>query len=339
MKKGTEKKVSRVGLDIGTRLIKALEVSSEGSTHRLIKFRFSEVAFPLTPENTARAIRSLLEELNPSVKEVNISFSAPAAIVRFVNMPTMTQDDLRNSLRFEAEKYIPYNINEVIIDASILENISETKQQMRVLLAAAKRDAVDSRLAMLKDIGYSVPLIDIDSFACFNAFCNASENIDLSKSVVLINIGYTQVNVLISIGNIPYFTRDIQISGKDIARAISKELQIEEKEADKFIFDPKGKSAEVLEVAKPVLSNLVDELRLSFGYYENQYGKSINEIYISGGVARMDGILDYLEENLGIRPMPWNPFSKFEISPEIDTKSLEAVRAQFAVCAGLTIRR
>ena len=337
--KGTRKKEFRVGLDIGTRLIKALEISQEGGIQRISKFQFSEIDPPATNENTARVLKMLLESFKPATKEVSISLSAPSAIVRFINMPKMTEEDLKNSLQFEAEKYIPFNINEVIIDASILEQLPEEKNQVRVLLAAAKKDAVNTRIETLKTLGFSVSLIDIDGFACFNAFCSSFDNLDESKSVALLNIGYSQTNVLISRGRQPFFARDIQIGARDIAKAISKDLQIEAKESDKLIVDPKDKAAQIFEIAKSILSNLVDELRLSFGYYENQYGRAINEIYISGGVARLGGIADYLEENFGVKPSTWNPFSKFEIGQDIDAKLLEIAQPQFAVCAGLAVRK
>lgn len=333
------RKEIRIGLDIGARLIKALEVSQEGETQRLNKFQVVEIDTPPTREKTANALKTLFDKLQPSVKEVNISLAAPFAIVRFISMPKMTKEDLKNSIRFEAEKYIPFNINEVFIDASILDDASEGRKDMRVLLAAAKKDAVDSRIAALKELGSSVSVIDIDGFACFNAFCNSREKLDDSKSTALLNIGYTQTNVIIAQGESPFFTRDIQIGARDIAKAISGHLGIKEKGADKFIFDPKDRAAEVFEAAKSVLSNLADELRLSFGYYENQNGKSINEIYISGGTTRLGGVVDYLEEHFGMKPIAWDPFSKFEISSSIDAKSLEPLRSQFAVAAGLAIRK
>ncbi|MGB2705426.1 MAG: type IV pilus assembly protein PilM [Candidatus Omnitrophota bacterium] len=337
--KGPGKKEFHVGLDIGTRLIKALELSFENATPKLTKLHFVEITPPATLENTAKALAELLETFKPNTTEVNISLSAPSAIVRFINMPRMKEEDLRNSLRFEAEKYIPFNINEVFIDACILEEDAEEKNQMRVLLAAAKKDVVNSRIEMLKEAGLSVAVIDIDSFACFNAFCNCAGSPDESKSRALLNIGYTQTNVVIARGPEPFFTRDIQIAAIDMAKSISKAFGTEEKESDKFIFEPGEKEAQVLDAARPVLSNLVDELRLSFGYYENQYGKGIDEIYVSGGAAKLPGILNYLEENFGTKPVIWNPFSKFEVSPEVDTKLPDAAGAQFGVSAGLALRK
>lgn len=302
----TAKKVTRIGLDIGTRAIKALEVSSEGGVRRLIKIHHTEVAPPSGEDKIAAAVKALMDGLRPSVKDVNISLSSPHAIVRFINMPKMSAADLKNSLRFEAEKYIPFNIKEVVTDAAILGFITEDKRQMRVLFAAVKRKILDSRVNMLKNIGFSTSLVDIDSFAFFNAFCNSAGSLDESKSIALLNIGYSHTNLVVSQGANPFFSRDIQIGAKDMTKDIA---------------------------------NLADELSLSFGYYENQYGKSISEIYISGGAAHLDGILKHFEERFAIKTALWDPFSKFEIGPGIEAKSPEALRPQFAVSAGLALRQ
>lgn len=333
----TKKKDSCVALDIGTRLVKAIEVTSEGGAVKLVKLHCAEIALPTTEETTKTAIKSLLENFHPSLKDINISLSFPHAIVRFINMPKMKEEDLKKSLQFEAEKYIPFKVSEVVTDAAILGDLEEDKKQMRVVFAAVKRKAVDSRLAMLKAFGLSPPLIDIDSFACFNAFCNSSGDLDDSKSIALLNIGYTHTSLIISEGKNPFFSRDIQIGAKDMSKGISQKMQVKENESDKLIFD-KDKGAEVYEAAKTALSALIDELRLSFGYYENQHGKSISEIYVSGGAARLSGILKYFEEAFGVKTAPWDPFSKFEINLKTGANALEAIRSQFAVCAGLVLR-
>ncbi|MFH1593767.1 MAG: type IV pilus assembly protein PilM [Candidatus Omnitrophota bacterium] len=337
--RSSKKKGIIVGLDIGSRSIKAAEVSLDGRKRKLTKFQISEIDLPQTPEKIDLALKSLLGKLKTSAKIVNVSLSAPSAIVRFINMPIMKEDELKNSLSYEAEKYIPFNISEVIVDACILaDTVPGRKQEMRVLLAAAKKDAVNSRIDMLKKHGFSIAIIDIDSFACFNAYCDCADKLDDSKSIAILNIGYTQTNIVIANGSSPYFTRDIQIGGRDIARALSDEMKIDENGSDRLLCEPKDRESQVFETAKSVLSSLIDELRLSFGYYENQYGKGINEIYISGGIAKLPGIAKYCEEHFGARTVPWDPFSKFEIGEAIDAKSLEHARSQLAVCAGLAIR-
>ena len=336
---GARKEHVQVGLDIGTHAIKAVEVATSGDTHRLTKFSTTNILSPLSEENIQSSLKTLLNELNPSAKDVNVSLSAPHAIVRFINMPRMKEEDLRNSLKYEAEKYIPFNINEVVIDVSILQDIAEDQNQMKVLLAAAKKTIIEQRLAVLKNCGFSASLIDIDSFACFNAFCNAQDKRSKTDNIVLLNIGHSQSNVVILKDDKPFFTRDIQIGGKDIVKNISRTLEIDDNKAEAILADPKDKSEIVTEAAKTALATLAEELRLSFGYYENQYGASISDIYLSGGLVGLKGLIEYLEESFDKKPLLWDPFEKFEKSEKIDNANLDLVKSQLAVATGLAIRK
>lgn len=337
--KVTQRKATRLGLDIGTRLIKISEVSFEGNMRKLEKFDVAEIDQPATQKELALSLKSLLDRFKPSVKYVNISLAAPSTIVRFVKMPKMKKEELKKCLRFEAEKYIPFNIDEVIVDSVILDETPDEKNQIKVLIAAGKKDAVNSRIALLEELGLLPVVIDIDSFACFNAFCDVSEGLSESKSTALLNVGFTQTNVLIAQGDKPFFTRDIQIGAKDIARAIAGILGGDATGSEKFIYEHGEKAAEALEASKTVLDSLIEEIRLSFGYCENQSGKTVEEIYLSGGTGRMQGVLEYLREKLGERVAFWDPFAKFELGLHVDKKLLEAARPQFAVCAGLVLRK
>jgi len=337
MKKTPGKKEISVGLDIGSRLIKAVEVLKEGNTYRLVRYDSAENELSQSEDKVASILKSFLDSAHLSSRDVNISFSAPHAVVRFINMPKMKEDDLKNSLRYEAEKYIPFNVKEVMTDAAIL-GYSDDKRQMRVLFAAVKRKIIDSRVNMLKNLGYAVKLVDIDSFACLNAFSNVYGDIDESKTTALLNIGHTHTNLIILHGSAPRFTRDIQIGTKDMAKYISAKVGVNAEEADRLIGDSGNKGQETLEASKPALNSLVDELRLSFGYYENQYGKNVNEAYLSGGVSRLEGVSKHFEDNFGIKTEKWNPFAKFELSQELKDKNKNLISPQFAVSAGLALR-
>ncbi|MBL7158815.1 MAG: type IV pilus assembly protein PilM [Candidatus Omnitrophica bacterium] len=337
--KGAGKKVSHVGIDIGTRFIKAAEISHDGNKNYELTglYRF-ENPTRSTKEVSREPLKKLLDKLSPESRDSAISLSAPNALVRYITLPRMDEKELKKSLQFEAEKYIPYNINEVVIDCSILGQSHEDKNQLSVILAAAKKDIVYSRVEALKELGFSVNAIDIDAFSYFNAFRNSAKSTDEAKSIALLNFGYSQTNVIISKGAEPCFTRDIQSGTRDMVKLISQRMGLEEKEAEKAVLDPPENPADAAELSKSVLRELAEELRLSFGYYENQYGRAIDEIYVSGGASFLKGTDVFLEESFGIKPVKWNPFLNFKIGEKVDKGLVENEYGQFAVSAGLAMR-
>lgn len=340
MKHKKDSKKSHLGVDIGAHSIKILESTQESNKILISKFLVKEMPHAATdsPDLLYNSLKSASDEGGFSSREVRISLSGPDVTVRFINMPQMTEKDLKNSLKFEADKYIPFNIDEVIIDSHIIGRLSDEKGQMRVLLTAAKKDVINKRMEIFKKLDYEVTLIDLDDFSIYNAFIAAQKNVDNEKSIALMNVGHKFTNVFVYKGNEPYFTRDIQVGGCEIYKNIAKQFNVSEEESYKLMEEQGEKEIEIHEIVKSVFSNLVSEIRLSFGYYENQYGRSIEQIYISGGMIGFKGLIEYFEENLGTKPCLWDPTSNFIIGRNIEKDKFEKVKHLFAVASGLIVR-
>ena len=334
------KTVKRVcaAIDIGSYSIKVLEAVSEQGTCTLTKFATKNIPPKTSDDGLIKLLKSVVDDARISTKEVNMSLSGPNAIVRFVNMPEMGQQELKNSLKYEAEKYIPFSVDEVNIDSVLLGKSKEEKNQMRVLLAAAKKDLVSKRLEIFNQIDMGVALIDLDAFCVFNAFLVCEKGIDETANIALLNLGHHYTNVVISRGSMPYFTRDIQIGGEYIAKTVAKQLNIDEDQ----VFSPGLKVPEDVgnpnDSIKSALSKLIDEIRLSFGYYENQYGSPVDKVYLSGGLINLNGILAHFESNLGQKPIVWDPIAPFKIAPDLKKEVLENHKSQLAVVSGLITR-
>jgi len=334
-RKKTGKKVC-AGIDIGSYSIKVLEAVIEQDTRTITKFAINEIPPNSSSESLRNILKTTVGDAELTAKEVNTSLSGPNAIVRFINMPEMGQQELKNSLRYEAEKYIPFSIDDVNIDSSILGKTKNGKGHMGVLLAAAKKELVDRRMRLIAQLGLNVSLIDVDAFAVFNAFLVSEKDIDSNSSVAILNLGHRSTNVVISKGNMPYFTRDIQIGGEHIAKNVAKQTNIDETKV--FNADQENRTVDLKEPIKNSLSKLGDEIRLSFGYYENQHGSSVEKVYLSGGFSNVKEIPEYFEHDFGIKPIQWDPLRAFTIAPTIDKAKIDAVKSSLAVACGLVVR-
>jgi len=333
-----EDKDIQIGLDVGNSSVKACAVSHSGPKKQLIGFSAKPVG-----NNIIKAIKEAHAELGITKNKVATSISGAAVIVRYVEMPQMTDEELASATRFEAEKVIPYNINDVEIDSAKIENIDD--KRMRVIMAAAKKDLIDSHLKMILEAALEPTILDIDSFAVMNAFVNAG--INRSEVCGLLNIGAKKSNLNIIKGEASYFSRDIEIGGNDITKAFAETLSLDEKSAEQAKLEKLSKFSELLEEDRKTIEaplgeivlRLGDEVRLSFDFYENHYAASVNKLYISGGTSRADIISALLKEHLGRDVLKWDPLSNIEISQSLDKQPLDELKPQLAVAVGLALRR
>jgi len=278
---------------------------------------------------------------NTEIKSVNISVSGAGSIIRYISFPQMNSGELKQALKFEAQKHIPFSIQEVYTDACILEeNLGESK--MLVLLAAAKKEMVNQRRKIIEEAGLKTNLVDLDSLALINAFnyTSAQENASAEqKAIALLNIGAHTSNLNIIEGRIPHLSRDIHIAGNSFTQSLADNLSLDFKSAENIklnsLQDGLDKTERIME---PVLTNLANEIRVSFDYYESQSASSVSKIFLSGGGSKLLGLKETLANLLGIEVDYWDPLERLTISASVDVQRVKAAASQLAVAVGLAFR-
>ncbi|MDP2929255.1 MAG: type IV pilus assembly protein PilM [Candidatus Omnitrophota bacterium] len=336
-KKSQSKSKNKVGLDIGSFSVKMVEIAASGENLSLVCLGTKRASIAVR-EPLIEAIKSLSSEIKITAKEVAISVSGPSVIVRFVSMPKMRDDELKSAIRFEAEKYIPFAINDCVIDYQILRK-NEKDGKFEILLVAVKKDFVMSRISVVEDCGYSVSVVDVDTFAIANAFIKSLSQSSAGKTVALLNIGSTFTNVGIIRDQVLRFSRDIAIGGDDFNQVIAKSLGIDAKASEDVKLSPKEHLQDMITCTKGVVNNLLEETRLSLSYYENQCGRGVDEICISGGSSGMPGMEALFQDAFESKPVFWDPLSFLDKSnSSLDTAFIEKAKSSFAVAAGLALR-
>lgn len=337
-KKSQNKSKKRVGLDLGTSAVKLIEVENIGEKPALTKIGIRALPDP-SRETLKESIGSLIEELKLSSKEVNISVTGPSTIVRFVSMPKMRDDELKGAIRFEAEKYIPFSLDDCIIDYQVLKK-NEKENKFDMLLVAVKKETIMEKIGIIEGVGLDVGLVDVDTFAVTNSFLkNFSNREDPNKAAALVNIGASITNVSIVKGQIPCFSRDVAIGGNDFTAAISKGMNIDRAAAESLKVSAQDKAKDVTVFTKSVLNNLLDEIKLSFSYYENQSGSGIEDIYISGGSSMLSGLEGAFNESFELKPFLWDSLGFLDISKIGESLLLAKTMSRFfAVSSGLVLR-
>ncbi len=322
-----------VGLDIGTQSIKCVKLKVNAGDAELVSFDLEESQ--LDPVEILKKIKHAED-----ADLVNISFCGSSTVIRYVNFLKMNKSELKQALKFEAQKHIPFSLNEVSLDAEILRSdLPENK--MFVLIAAVKKELVQQRLKILEISALRPNIIDIDSLALVNAFNfnYPKAEVPENKSVCLLNIGSTISNVNIINNGIPCLSRDIHSGGSNFTKKLMDIFSIDFKEAEKLKISPEADNANKVKAAvESVLTNLAAEIRTSFDYYESQNTSNVVKIFLSGGAGKIPGLGEMLAGYLGIQVEFWDPFRKVTISDKVDTQKLNQFAGQFNVAVGLALR-
>ncbi|MGE5308307.1 MAG: type IV pilus assembly protein PilM [Deltaproteobacteria bacterium] len=332
-KMGSKEKTP-VGLNVG------------GSTMKLAKLKVLQDHVELVSysiEQSQIDMEDLIRKTAHSheVTTVNISVSGQQAIIRYIDFPKMNLGELKQALKFEAQKYMPFPVNEVNLDACILrEDLPDNK--MRVLMAAVKKDYLDQRLKILASAGLTVNIVDIDSLALINAFNHnyAGEEKLKGKTVALLNIGSATSNLNILENHAPSLSRDITIGGNNLTQRIADVFSLDFKSAEELKTTGDAQKAEKIATAiEPVVTKLAKEVRSSFDYYESRSVSSVEKIYLSGGGSRDPGLKESLSSLIGIEVEHWDPLRKITVAEGLDPAKVKAASSQLAVAIGLALRQ
>lgn len=322
------------GLDIGTSAIKLVKLKFSKDIIELCNFELAQTEIDLE-----QLIKKIVQSQN--AYRVNIAVSGPATIIRYISFPKMNNDELKKSLRFEAQKYIPFPITELNLDSYILkENLPENK--MFLLLAAVKSEFMNQRLKLMESCGLKINVFDIDSIALINAFNfnYPQEDASKQKTTALLNIGASLSNLNVLEGDVPHLSRDIQIAGIKFTQKLVDVMGLDFKSAENLKLNHESDKADkITKAIESVLANLAAEIRTSFDYYESQSSSTVAKIFLSGGGSLFPGLKDMLAGLLGIEVEYWDPLKKISISESLIPEKLKLLSPQLAVAIGLALRQ
>jgi type IV pilus assembly protein PilM len=275
------------------------------------------------------------------VKDVACSISGNSVIIRKINLPVMPTEELEDQITWEAEQYIPFDINDVNMDFQILSPDSIDPSKMVVLLVASKRDIINDYLAVFNEAGLSLSVVDVDSFAVQNAF-EINHDAGAEDVVALINVGASVMNINVVREGISLFTRDVQMGGNLYTEEIQKHLGVSGSEAESMkILAVEANNSELLNVLSKVNETITQEIRRSLDFYNSTASDDrITKVFVSGGSSKGYKFIESVSDKIGIPVELINPFAKLKYNEkEFDPEYLQEIGPLMAVTVGLAIRR
>ena len=349
---GFGKSKAVVGLDIGSSAVKAVELKAVGKGFKVVAFAIE----PIPPDSivdgaiidgaaVADAIRRVFENKAFKTKEVAASLSGNAVIVKKINLPVMTEAELAESIYWEAEQYIPFDIQDVNLDYQILNAGAgaESTGTMDVLLVAAKKEKIADYTGVISQAGRIPVIVDVDAFALQNAY-EVNYGTEPGAVVVLLNAGASAININIITGDQSVFTRDISMGGNSYTEAVQKELNLPFESAEQL---KRGQPVEgvTFEEVQPVLHQMTEqvllEIQKTFDFFKATAASDrIDRIVVSGGASRVDGFTASLQERFNTAVDVFDPFKTISFDPaKLGISDADGLSATAAVAVGLALRK
>ena len=297
-----------IGLDIGTSSIKLIEIEESKGGYRLKNFGISTLPKDaivngsiVNHDAVVSSIQEILSNLKIKTRDVVASISGHPVIIKKITMPVATDEELEESIKFEAEQYIPFDLEEVNIDFQVLTVEEEKADQMNVMLVAAKKVMINDYTKILSDAGLTPVILDIDVFALENAF-EINYPLDDDQNAALIDVGASTININVIKGGLSAFTRDVFLGGNQITEDIQKQFGISFDEAEtlKTSGDVNRDDFGGKEIVKQVCDNIASEIQKSLDFYSSTTYESVNKVYLSGGCAKIPFMKDIIEEKLNV---------------------------------------
>jgi type IV pilus assembly protein PilM len=341
-----------VGLDIGSSAVKAVELKQSGKAYRVAAFGTEPVPADAIVDGAiidagavADAIRRVFENNKQfKSKDVCASLSGNAVIVKKITLPVMTESELNESIYWEAEQYIPFDIQDVNLDYQILDPGTgpESRGSMDVLLVAAKKEKIGDYTGVIAQAGRTPVIVDVDAFALQNAY-EVNYGLEPGRVVVLMNAGASAININILQGDQSVFTRDISMGGNAYTESVQRELGLPFEAAEQV---KKGIPVDgaTFEEAQPVLravtENVLLEVQKTFDFYKaSATSDQIDRIMLSGGASRVDGFREMLQDRFQAPVEDFDPFR----TVGWDSKKLGGdpidLGSTAAVAVGLALRK
>jgi type IV pilus assembly protein PilM len=341
-----------VGVDIGSSAVKAVEIKvggKGGDEYQLLNIGMESLPPEAIVDGAIMdagavidSIQRLFQESKIKTAEVATGVSGNAVIVKKISLPQMSAEELSESIHWEAEQYIPFDIQDVALDYEVIEG-GGSGGNMDVLLVAVKKDKISEYTSALTQAGRTPAVVDVDVFALQNCY-EMNYGIDPGRVVALLNIGASIMNVNVVKGGVSVFNRDIAAGGNQYTDAIQKDLNLSFDQAETLKRGGRVEGAAVENlgpILQAVSESIALEIQKTFDFFKATSSEDrIDRIFLSGGTSKVHGLRDLLADRFDAGVEIMNPFNNITYNPrDFDPDFINEIGPSAAIAVGLAVRK
>lgn len=368
------KNLSYLGIDLGGSSIKLVELKDEGGRPQLVTYGYIEKSTDIIKSNSVEAqkeivmiLKELIKKVKPTTMRTVTALPNFSVFSSIISLPTMSKKDLVSAVKWEAKKFVPMPIEEMILDWEILKSEEEKieikketagekdkdkeaeskddlmkekkRGNIRVLLTAAPRNLVTRYIDIFKQVSLQLVGLETEAFALERSLIGHD-----NATIMVVDIGSLATSIMIFSEGIPLVSRSIDVGGETITNTLVNTLNIDPARAEQFKKDfglslaEREGTGQIPKAIEFVINSIVNEIRYVFNIYQNQKIKSIEKIILSGGSAYLLNLPSYLERIFDIKVFIGDPWARIIYPVELKPV-LSELGSRFALSVGLAMRQ
>ena len=359
-----------VGLEMGMGAVKAAELIHKKNGYQLRKLARLEIPFEdhdhtKREEIIVKVIKAVISKYRINTRRVVSGVGGESVIVRRITLPLMTDKEIAQAVRWQAEDYIPYSMDQVCLGFHVLDRgfSGEKEEKIPVILVGVKRETIERHLWLLRKAGIFPQAINVNTLALFNVF--QLSNPDETDGIALLEVGHGTTSIVVLDKGSPFLIRDVSLGGFHITQTMAEEMGTSFTRAEEIkqrygLLASDGSEREVYsddgpkeltikgsvdkklvdQIIRKSMEALVEEIIHSFEYYSSQReGKPIKKVVLSGGTSQLPNIDKFLSEELGLPVTIISPFAKITYnSRKFQPDYLARVGPMFTVALGFALQ-
>lgn len=331
-----------VGIDVGSNAVRLVQLKKTGDKFSLVAFgsiqlpaNISQSESKLDMQKVAQLIQQLLRSSKISTKNIATALPGSAVFSTVVKMPPMSQSELTQAVKYQAEQNIPLKVEDVRIDWQIVRKNNETGESA-VMLVAAPKAKVNRTMELFSMASLDVVALETTPIATARALSTASDPL-----FMIVDIGGSKTELTVVENGVVTHVRTLPSGGYALTRSIAQNLGLDVAQAEqfklKFGLSQNKLEGQVFKAMRPILNTITDEIQRSMKFYQDQYGGIVSRIILTGGSSNMNELVSYLKATLNIEVVYGNPWAKVVFQPEL-TEKLNQCSPEFACAIGLAMR-
>lgn len=333
-------------LDIGTNAVRVVQLANNGQDNwTLLHYGYAPVDMKTTTANSKESERRLGETIMTAVgqsgiktKNVVIGLPSQKTFTTVIDVPNMPETELRSTIKYQIDQYIPMAIDEAKVDWALLGQSAHNPQQQEVLLASTANSYAEERLEFIEGLGLNVIAAEPDPIAMVRALLPSG----VQDARLLIDVGELSTDLVVTFNDAPRLVRTIPMGIYSLIKAAVQNLNVQEDQARQFIIKfglaPDRLEGQVFHAVESILEQFAAELTKSIKFFQTRYPSTpVGGILLAGYASIVPKFGEYVTAKTGVNAAQANPWQKVRVS-QVDQQQLASIATEFSTVVGLAER-